>query len=106
MQRGTVLQPQSVRLHRQAAVAQQVVLVQSLSDVVAEVGDGVDDGGLLGGSGVVLFHQVVLQRDEVQRVVGDAAAAVHLQGDGVVDQNHQTPEREQDQFKPAGYLWV
>lgn len=51
--------------------------MQSLGDVVAEVSDGVDGGGLLGSARVVFLHQVVLQGDEVQRVVGDAAA-VHL----------------------------
>lgn len=69
--------------------------MQSLGDVVSEVGDGIDDGGLLAGSGVILLHQVVLQRDEVQRVAGDAAA-VDLQSDAVVYQDHQTPEREED----------
>lgn len=91
----TVLQLQRVGLRTQAAVGQEVVFVQRLGDVVAEVRDGVDDGGLLCGSGVILFHQVVLQRDEVQRFVGDAAA-VHVQSDGVVHQDHQTPEREED----------
>lgn len=80
----------------QAAVGHEVVFVQSLGDVVAEVCDGVDDGGLLTSSGVILLHLVVLQRDEVQCVVGDAAA-VDFQSDGVVNQDHQTPEREQDQ---------
>lgn len=80
----------------QAAVGHEVVFVQSLRDVVAEVGDGVDNGGLLGGSRVILLHQVVLQRDEVQCVVGDAAA-VNFQSDGVVNKDHQTPEREEDQ---------
>ncbi len=69
--------------------------MQSLCDVVAEVGDGVDDGGLLGGSGVILLHQVILQRDEVQRVIVDAAV-IDLQSDGVVNQDHQTPERRED----------
>lgn len=64
--------------------------MQSLCDVVAEVGNGVDDGGLLGSSRVILLHQVVLQRDEVQCVVGDAAA-VDFQSDGVVNQDDQTP---------------
>lgn len=67
--------------------------MQRLSDVVAEVSDGVEDSRLLSGGGVGLLHQVVLQRDEVQRVVGDAAA-VDLQSDGVVDQNHQTAGRK------------
>lgn len=78
----------SVRRRLQAAVVgHEVILVQRFGDVIAEVGDGVDDGGLLGGTGVILLHQVVLQGDEVQRVVGNAAL-VHLQGDGVVHQDH------------------
>lgn len=60
--------------------------------MVAEVGDGVDGGGLLGGSGVVPLRQVALQRDEVQHVAGDATA-VDLQSDGVVDLDHQAPEK-------------
>lgn len=70
--------------------------MQSLCDVVAEVCDGVDDGGLLSSSRVVLLHQVILHRDEVQCVVGDAAA-VDLQSDGVVYQDHQTPEGEEEE---------
>lgn len=69
--------------------------MQRLCDVVAEVGDSVDDSGLLSGSGIILLHQVVLQRDEVQRVVGDAAA-VDFESDGVVYQDHQTPETQKD----------
>lgn len=68
--------------------------MQCLSDVVAKVGDGVDDGGLFGGSGVVLLHQVVLQSDEVQSVVGDTTTVhLHLKDDGVVHLDHQTPDR-------------
>ena len=77
----------------QAAVVQEAVFVQRLGDVVTEVGDGVDDGGLLGSPGVVPLHQVVLQRDEVQSVVGHAAAIhLHLQSDGVVDLDHQAAD--------------
>ena len=67
--------------------------MQRLGDVVAEVGYGVDDGGLLGRPGVVLLHQVVLQRDEVQCVVGNATAVhLQLQSDGIVDLDYQTPD--------------
>lgn len=71
--------------------------MQRLCDVVAEVCDGVDDGGLLGSSVIILLHHVVLQRDEVQRVGGDAAA-VDLQSDGVVDQDHQAAGTREDTF--------
>lgn len=69
--------------------------MQRLCDVVAEVCDSVDDGGLLSSSRIILLHQVVLQRDEVQRVVGDAAA-INFQSDGVVNQDHQTPGAQED----------
>lgn len=92
----TILQLQRVGRRLQAAVGHEAVFVQSLCDVVAEVGDGVDDSGLLGGPGIIPLHQVILQRDEVQRVVGDAAA-VDFQSDGVVYQDHQTPEREEEE---------
>lgn len=67
-----------------AGVGEEAVLVQGLCDVVPEVCDGVDHSGLLGGSWVVLLHHVVVEDDEVHRVVADACA-VHLQGDGIVD---------------------
>lgn len=73
-----------------AVVGHEVVLVQCLGDVIAKVGDGVDDSGLLSSAGIVLLHQVVLQSDEVQRVIGNATF-VHLQGDGIVHQDHQAP---------------
>lgn len=66
-----------MRLQLQASIAQEAILVQSLCDVVAEVGNGVDDGGLLSGCWVVLLHQIVLPGDEVQRVVGHTIS-VHL----------------------------
>lgn len=80
--------------------------MQSLCDVVAEVGDGVDDGGLLGSRRVVFLHQVVLPGDEVQRAVGDTVP-VHLQGDGIVHQDHQTAERKEEvAFRLAAFLPV
>lgn len=88
----TILQLQRLRLRLQAAVGHEVVFVQSLCDVVAEVSDGIDNGGLLGRPRVIPLHQVILQRDEVQHVVGDAVA-VNFQSDGVVDKDHQTPEK-------------
>lgn len=84
-----------LRLQLQATVAHEAVFVQSLCDVVAEVGDGVDDGGSLSSRRVVFLHQVVLLGDEVQRVVGDTVT-VHLQGDGIVHQHHQTTERKEE----------
>ena len=89
----------------QAAVGQEVLFVQSFCDAIAEVGDGVDDGWLLSGAGVIFLHQVILQRDEVQRVVGDAAD-VHLHGDGVVDQDHQTPGRKEERIDVFMLFWA
>lgn len=101
----TVLQLRRVRLYLQAAVDQEIVFVQSFCDVIAEVGDGVDDGWLFSSARVIFLHQVILQRDEVQRVVGDAAA-VHLHGDGVVDQDHQTPERKREGIDVFMLFWA
>lgn len=69
---GTVLRLLGVWLHLQAAVGHEVVFVQSLCDVVAKVGNSVDYSGLFRRSRVILLNKVVLQRDEVQRVVADA----------------------------------
>lgn len=95
LQHHTVLQQQRVGLRLQAAVGHEVVFVQCLCDVVSEVSNSVDDSGLLGGSGIILLHQVVLQRNEVQHVVGDATA-VNFQSDGVVYQDHQTTKTQKD----------
>lgn len=64
-QRHTVLQLDLVLLVFLTGVSQEVVFVQSLSDEITEVSDGVDHSGLLRGTVEVLFHQIVLHKYEV-----------------------------------------